>query len=447
MSGTDGDSFKRYLATIPKVFRPEFNRVIKALLLSIASAEDEQCKQVANAKDQLFVRTATGQNLDRLANSLGVSRPATLGLTDSEFQELIPNLSLKPKQIRKAFYDTADVFWGPLFSRANVTTNNVAPFNLIIGDELSFIINNGETQTVKILTGDVATPGSATAEEVVTLLEKLDGTTASILEDSLTGNKAVNLRTDTPGSTGDIQVLASSGIGTSKLDFTVGQFDILDLDQRVTVYNINPNELVIEIPAIVPALRRTLKGSHHFHADGTIEPPKGTAQGIWQGSFLFDPNGTRGNFTISSQKAVLQTAIFKGDVLTAITVDDTSLFKDNSGDLILGFGMSDQEVPIRFRGVPNSNTILIDPSYTFTQDHPVGTIINVSLDRKSHTPLRNGNDLAVYLTSPSGAREIVQAILETLKAAGIIIRFIVLAPKYKYLLDNPYLSEDNAPNC
>lgn len=34
---------------------------------------------------------------------------------------------------------------------------------------------------------------------------------------------------------------------------------------RVFVKESNPNEIVIQIPSSVPALRRTLKGSHHFH--------------------------------------------------------------------------------------------------------------------------------------------------------------------------------------
>lgn len=40
---------------------------------------------------------------------------------------------------------------------------------------------------------------------------------------------------------------------------------------RVFVKELNPNEIVIQIPSSVPALRRTLKGSHHFHSySGTI---------------------------------------------------------------------------------------------------------------------------------------------------------------------------------
>lgn len=442
MSGLQDEAFKKYLATLPSVFKPEFNPVFRALLLAIASSDAEICQQVQNGKDQLFIRTASGAKLAELAQSLGVAKPATLGLTDTEFQELVPNLSLKPKQLKKSFYDTADVFWGPLFSRANIITNNIATYNLNVGDELTFAIDNGLQQTVKVLTGDIATPGAATAEELVILLSKLNQITAEVIEDSITGNKTVNLRTNTPGAVGSIEVFASSGIGTSKVDFTIGKFDILDLNQRVAVYNINPNELLIEIPAIVPALRRTLKGSHHFHQDGTLEPPKGAQQGIWAGSFLFNPTGTNGNFTITGQKAIIQQAVNKGQVLTSLSVDSTSSFNATSGTLVFGFGTTTQEVPVGFRGVPNSNTILIDPSYTFANDHPIGTTINVISDQKAYTPTRDGTDLAFYLTSPSGARDIVEGILKTLAAAGVKVKFLVLAPTYKYLLDNPYISDD-----
>lgn len=437
---------ERYIKTIPSVFRPGFNKVITAFICALANSQDTIEDQIEVGKNQNFVRTATGQPLDKLARGLGVSRPSTLGLTDAEFQELIPNLSLKPKQIKKAFYDTADVFFGPLFSRANVTSSNVAPFNLNVGDEIKIKVDGGEIQTVKVLTGDIAAPGFATAEEVITLLNKIDGVTPTILEDSLTGNKSINIRTNTPGSVGTVEIIASSGIGATKLDFEVKEHDILDLPQRVSVYNVNPNELIIELPAIVPALRRTLKGSHHFHEDGTLEGPTGTNQGIWQGSFLFDPNGTEGTFTVSRQKATLQQQINKGQVYTSIVVDDTSLFEVNNGKLIFNFGQ-DSEVPVGFRGIPNSNTILLDPSYTFEKDHAPGSQINVISEQTPYTPRRDGNDLAVYLTSPSGAREVVQEILETLKAAGIIIKFVILAPKYKYLVDNPYLSDDDAPKC
>lgn len=439
------DNLKKMIDTIPKVFKPEYNRVMSALIAALAESDDEIQTQIANAKEQIFIRTARGQNLDRAANSLGVSRPPTLGLSDEDFQELVPNLSLKPKQVRKAFYDTADVFWGPYFSRANVTSNNVAPFNISPGDVFSVSIDNGERQNIKVLSSDIASPGAATAEEIITILSRINGATASIIEDSLTGNKSINLRTNTVGSVGNIELFDSTMIGSSKVDFNLGSFDILNLPQRVSVYNINPNELLIEIPAIVPALRRTLKGSHHFHADGTLEPPQPTANGIWQGSFFYNPSGSEGTSTITSQQATLNQIIAKGSVHTSLTVMNANNFLSPSGIFMLNFGKETQEGPIRYRGIPNSNTILIDPSYVFKHNHSTSEILNVISKQEPYAPRKDGSDLAIYMTSPSGAREVVQDILNTLKAAGIVIHFVILAPKYKYLLDNPYLSEDDAP--
>lgn len=440
------DSLKKMIDTIPKIYQPQYNTVIAALIEALAQSDDEIATQISNAKDQLFIRTATGQNLDKASNSLGVSRPPTLGLTDAEYQELVPNLSLKPKQIKKAFYDTADVFWGPLFSRANVTSNNASPFNVSAGDIFKVSIDNGPIQTIKVLAGDIAIPGAATSEEIQTILSRIKGATISILPEALSGVDKINIRTNTPGSVGSVEIFTSSMVGTSKLDFTVGAYDILNLPQRVAVYNLSPNELLIEIPAIVPALRRTLKGSHHFHLDGTIEPPQPPAGGVWAGSFFYNPNGSAGTFTTTSQKAVLNQVINKGEVYTALTVTGASNFLLPSGQFMMNFGMETQEVPIRYRGIPNSGTILVDPSYVWRSNHFPGESINVISKQEPYSPRKTGVDLAIYMTSPSGAREVVQRILDKLKAAGIVIHFLVLAPKYKYILDNPYISEDDAPS-
>lgn len=440
------DAVKKFNATIPKVYNPSINPVMKALILALAKSDDNIALQIQNAKDQNFVKTASGSSLEDLGNSVGVSKPPALGLSDEDFRNLIPNLSLKPKQIRKSFYDTADVFWGPLFSRANVTSNNVASYNLNTGDIIKLTIDGKITKEIKILAGNIAIPGFATAEEVVTLFSRIDQITVIVQEDALTGDKSVNVRTNTPGPTGSIEFLSSTGIGPTKLDFSLEVNELLDLDQRVMVYQINNNELLIEIPAIVPALRRTLKGSHHFHADETLEGPVAPANGVWQGSFLFNPSGSVNNFTITSQRAQLNQVVNKGSIYTSLAVTSTSSFQNTSGFLVFNFGMNNEETPVKFRGIPNSNTILIDPGYTFKNDHAIGSFVNVISQQAPYVPNQNGKDLAIYLTSPSAAREEVEKILRLLTAAGIIIRFVILGPKYKYLIDSPYISSDDAPS-
>jgi hypothetical protein len=434
-----GNALEKFVNTIPSIYKPDSNPVINALLTAIATSDDDVQNSIFLAKDQLFVRTATGNNLNILGKSLGVQRPPTLGLQDNEYQNLIPNLSLKPRQIRKAFYDTADVFWGPLFSRANVNSLNSAPYDLNIGDTFILAVDNKAPQTITVLTGDVQILGSATIEEAQTILSRFVGVTVDIETDLQTGNQTLNIRTNTPGPVGAIDILGGNGFSNSKINFLSGHYNILSLDQRVAVYEISPNEITIEIPAVVPALKRTLRGSHHFHQDATLASPVPPANGIWQGSFFYNPTGSEETVTITSQKCSLQQIVLKNSVNVGIAVDDNSNFKNSSGEIFIGYGTSAQEGPIRYRGLPNKNTILIDPGYSFLFDHQIGTTINVVSQDKPYVPRVDGQDLAIYLTSPSDARNIVEAILESLAAAGIVITFVILAPKYRYLIDNPYL--------
>lgn len=439
------EKLKRYYRFFPKIYKVETNPVLNAIIQGFAGANEEMMLQLENTKAQLFIKTASGQYLNRLASSLGVSRPASLGMTDDEFRELIPNLSLKRKQVRKIFYDTMDVFWGPLFSRANVQSGNPAPFNVVVGDSLKIKVDGGLIQEVKVLTGDIAISGAATSEEMQTILSRILGATISIELDPGSSNEYINIRTNTPGLNGSIEILNSTLAGSTKMDFTLKKYELWQQPMRSAIYEINPNELVLEIPAIVPALRRTLRGSHHFHTDSTLEPPVPPNNGIWQGSFMYNPSGSEASFTVSNQKAEIQEELSKGAIYTKVTVDDNSSFLEPQGEIIFNWGTDLQELPVKYRGIPNTNTILLDPAYVFQKTQPIGSMINVLVKKQPYIPVKTGKDLAVYLTSPSDARVIVEEILRSLAAAGVIVNFVILAPDYKYIIDNPYLITDDAP--
>lgn len=433
----------KFKNTIPKVYQVGTNPNITAMVRAFANSDDTISEQIENAKEQMFVRTAVGRYLNLLANSMGVSKPIETGLTDTQFQELIPNLTFKPKQVRKIFYDTAEVFWGALYTHANVTSINAETWDLDHGDEIKVSIDGGTTQTIVILESDIETEGAATKEELLSILSRIKNATASLVEDKIAGDFYINVRSNTLGPRGSVQFLSSTGIGVTKLNFTTEKIKLESQDQRFSIYEVNPNEITIEIPAIVPTFFPTLKGTHHFHADATIEEPEPTANGIWQGSFLFNPSGSDGNFTITNQFCRTEETLSKGNVYTKVTVTDTELFRDTSGYLIFGFGTEREEQPVKFRGIPNSKTVLLDPSYIFQKDHPSNEAINVISALTPTIPRTTGEDLAIYLPSPSRARAKIEDILETLTAAGILIRFIVLAPKYKYLQNNPYLTSDD----
>lgn len=441
---TDYDKLNRMIRNMPKVFKAESNLVINALLQGFALADTEIAAQLDNTKAQLFIATAANQNLNRLATSLGVSRPTDLGMSDDDFRNLVPNLSLKHKQIRKTFYDTMDVFWGPLFSRANVTTTNSETFNISPGDIFSFSVDSETTINLKVLTTDLVTPGAMTAAEAIVFFNKIDRITATIYTDPVTSNNFINIRTNTPGLVGSLEIFSSTAVGVGKFEFTVKKYELWQLAMRSVIYEIRPNEMVIEIPAVVPSLRRTLRGSHHWHTDSTLETPVAPENGTWQGSFIYDPNGITNSYNVSQQRAKIQEILTKGNIYTKVTVDDTSGFLSEQGELIFGWGTETEELPVRYRGVPNSNTVLLDPSYVFQNTQAIDTYINVLVEEKPVIPSKIGTDLPIFLTSPSSARLVVQEILAKLAAAGIILNFVILAPEYKYLLDNPYITTDDS---
>lgn len=427
----------RYIKTLPPELRASTNPMVNALLRAWASGDDEIMTQLKNANAQLFVKTAEGVFLDRLASNFGVSRPAELGLLDEDFRELIPNLSLKQKQISKSFYDTMDVFWGPTFSRANITSTTVAPFNISVGDTFTIQVDNGTgvQQSVTVVPGDIANNGFATAAEMVRIISKLSGITAEVQIDQTTNEERINIRTNTPGTRGSIEVI--SGFGG--LGFTQGfRFRVTDLPQRTVLYQIDEGEVLIELPAVVPTLRRTLKGSHHFHADSTIEPAIAPSNAIWQGSFLYSTQEQP--YLTTQTKGVLEDVVLKGSTIGQITLSDTSPFPGTGGTLIFNFGKENEEQPVKYIAIPNNKTILIDPSNSFQFTHAVGSEVNLLAEGQTtpYAPRSNGDDLAIYLTSPANARSLVQEILESLTAAGISVRFLVLLPEYKYLIDNPY---------
>lgn len=432
------DKLERYFRFMPKELKVRTNPMWRALLEAFASSDQEVVDQLTNTNAQLFVATAEGVYLDRLASNFGVSRPAELGLLDDDFRKLIPNLSLKAKQVTRSFYDTMDVFWGPTFSRANILSSNVAPFNVGLNESFTVTIDGTRTITVTTMIGDIATPGQATAEEMVRFFNKIEGVTAEIFENPTNGEERINLRTNTPGPRGSLEIdpMASMpGVG-----FVPGvRHRITDLEQRTVVYQVNPGELIIELPATVPTLRRTLKGSHHFHADATLEPVIPPATIPWVGSFMYST--FQQPYVVTANKAILDQTILKGSVLSQITVQDTSQLDPLGGELVFDYGKENEEARVKYITITNANTILIDPGHVWTQTHQPGSEVNRLLDGQitPYAPRKNGDDYAIYLTSPANARAVVQELIKTLAAAGITIRFIILLPEYKYLFSNPFI--------
>lgn len=82
--------------------------------------------------------------------------------------------------------------------------------------------------------------------------------TASLYLDPILGNK-LNIRTNTPGLLGSIRITGGDANDVLRLNFS----SVKQTEVKASVYEVNPNEIVVKIPSSVPVLRRSLKGSSH----------------------------------------------------------------------------------------------------------------------------------------------------------------------------------------
>lgn len=145
--------------------------------------------------------------------------------------------------------------------------------------ELDYEVDNGrDRRMIRFIPNAFEDITNISVQELVNFInsnvEHNGNITASVFVDPLSGNK-LNLRTNTPGLLGSIQIHGGTANSPSRLNFSLEKMT----EVRAAVYELNPNEVVIKIPSSVPVLRRSLKGSVH---------PKETKTEIFSEKEVFD---------------------------------------------------------------------------------------------------------------------------------------------------------------
>ncbi len=598
------EKFKRLVKSMPGLYRPEVNTMIGGLLKAWGLSDDDVVVQLKETKKQIFESDASDRYLDYLANNVGVSRTAELGIEDADFRNLIPVLSYYPKQVRQTIIALLDVFWGPGFTRANLNSGNVEPYDFspenvltgqvtfqkgnnivtgvgtsfltevqpgqyikassnsgklyakvsaIIDDntlllssvpaamvtqvnvtavtapvlELEYEVDNGQDRRkIRFKPNAFETLSAVTAAELAAAInadpEHNKNITASVFIDPLAGNK-LNLRTNTPGLQGSIQILGGDANDPTRLNFSLDK----QTEVKAAVYEINPNEIVVRIPSSVPVLRRKLQGSAHpkqtktelfsdsatydfaslggssqlnltvdgmpyvvtfNHSTDFVDASAATAAEVadvinkqlmflqafddgitgrnkvglrttegameyqitggtantvlnfdtalqqdpdiiiagYPSAYIFDPTGQL--FTVTGSVADTTAQVDEGVISPTLAVDNAANFPNQPGLLLLNFGRNDQEGPIQYNSRPNNSTLLIDASYIFQKEHPVGTKVNYVANTPT-IPRITGDDYAVFVTGTQEARAAAQELIKKILAAGVVVRFVIEFPE------------------
>lgn len=370
--------FDKMARFIPGLYRPEINPNIRGLLFSWSTSDDEIVQQAQNAKDQIFVKLANLSFLDSLGSNVGVFRPTEFNLADAQYRELIPTLSFRPKQVRTTIQRVLDVF----FEAGNpaVTINEVNPNEIVIQ------IPSSVPSLRRSLRGSQH-------------FHAYSGTIVSV--DNVLKEMVVDLENSTKIL--EVDELANARIG-----------QIEDIQEDIILSNTAGNlGVTLQFSAVTDL--------SHFTATNRFRMwlPK------YPGGFLHNPDA---GFTLTKQRGKINQAIDAGTIYPVLTMEDASGIPDAIGNLIFSFGRDGQEGLIKYFGRPNNTTLLLDPAYTFTKSHAVGDVVNVAVT-PVQSPNVNGTDYSIYLVGVTAARFLAQEIVESIVAAGVIVRWIVVTPE------------------
>lgn len=412
--------FERITKSVPQYYKPAINRNWRGILSAFANEDDRIDDALIDAKDQIFVKRASGQFLDMLGSNVGVPRTIIISFIDSLFRQLIPILSFYPKQVKSSMYAALSLFWPQEYMHSSVKSTSYEPFVFSGGERLYLTVDENKIVDVSFLATDFENPSAATAQEVVDKINTWlpDDVSAFVVYENLTGRSYVSISTNTYGLSGTIEV--TGGDANSILNFPTEKVQYT----KVSLEEINANEIVVRIPREISLQNGDPRLAHRFHADSTIvdgRPSVSSSSPFWPGHFFFDPR--RGySIGISSTRAELSTPILAGGNYSVLTFDDVSDYPSTGGYITFDFGLESQET-VRYLTRLNNTQLRVDPFHTFAFAHAASTIVNLS-QLNSVNPRTDGFDYAIFFLDTGISRQLTDAFLLLLKAAGIIVRVV-----------------------
>lgn len=193
---------------IPRFFKTRSNPNWKALIEALGQSDQDLTELIEEVRKQFFVKTASRPYIDRLGSNFRVSRPRFVGMDDPTFREYIPVLAYQPKQVKLVLDSLLDIFFFKETTTAFTESTAYAPFTLVNGWELNYLVDQTKLESIKFKTDHFLDIANATAEEIVDAINKqAQYSFAIVFDDRIRKRKYVRIFSNTPGSKGSIQVI------------------------------------------------------------------------------------------------------------------------------------------------------------------------------------------------------------------------------------------------
>lgn len=146
------------------------------------------------------------------------------------------------------------------------------------------------------------------------------------------------------------------------------------------------------------------------------------------GSYVWD---LAAPYVLSDAVATTQDDIIAGKIVRLLNVNNNHV-PNETGFIIFNYGQNSQEGPVKYLYKPTNNVLALDPSYIFLKDHPIGSPIVTISHKGPHIMDGLAGEYAPYITDPSEARVILEALIQSVVSAGIFVNFLVRYPEQLY---------------
>lgn len=333
-----------------------------------ADGDDNVVAQIAAAKDQLFIQTAVSSFLDSLSSNVGVFRDPTFNLADDTFRNLVPVLSYSPKQVKDTIVQVLDIFFGA----GNTICREINPNEIVV------VIPPTIPGSRKLKGSFHLTSYNGAIDSIDTVLNII----IVDLYDSTQSLQVNELQSAIFGRNNDSVTILSNGGGTTGVELQFASTADLTIFTAGNEFNIAPIG--------------------------------------YQGSFIADPNAA---FTLRNLRGKVAQSITAGQSLLVLQMTDALSIPNDIGNVIMNFGKNTEEGPISYFSRPNDTSLFIDPSYVFQNDHSSGEPVNL-IEIPYVDPNVDGTDYSIYLSDVTSSVLLAQNIIESIVAAGVVIRII-----------------------
>jgi len=232
---------------------------------------------------------------------------------------------------------------------------------------------------------------------------------SNIATGSITTNIPHNL------SVGDLVLLTGNTINPGTMGFG-------GINGIFKIYAVSSNQMVqIKIPTVLP-----LSSSLSFNINpGQLQSFNAPVDTSFPGPYIFDPvNGV----SISNISTTTNSITYQNTSTKFLSVTSTSGWDANGGYIAIGFGTSLYDRPIKYNGILNTTTLIIDTNYVFLQTIPSGTNVSMMFQKAPWVPPNVTTVGAFWATDDSaGVLGCIDAINQSV-ASGVNVNYNIKYP-------------------